>query len=305
MGERPQAGVFRGQRFLHPDLDFQIRFPDGWATLNTPQAVGAQSRRRDAAIFLSGAGAAVPPREAAEKWLAEAAAEAIPGEPRGSGPVKLAGADGGEAYRAQVYQSNGRIGLLSTATFFNHGKVSMSITSMALNQVARKIEGRYLSTVRSFRRMTPEQMRGFEEQRIHVVEARGGESLDALVERTGSIWNRNQVAVANARGATESFDAGERVKIAVSRPYQPAGGESLGGGPDALHELAAALLELGGGSDGEGALAATGKLDARALLLRRALFDAASNPAAEADPIGGDAHVGPQAAVASEGRIAQ
>ncbi|MDJ0789240.1 MAG: M48 family metalloprotease [Myxococcota bacterium] len=296
VGERPQAGVFRGQRFLHPDLDFQIRFPDGWVTLNTPQAVGAQSRRRDAAIFLTAGGPAMPPHEAAEKWIAEAAAEAVPGEPRGSAPIKLAGVDGGEAHRAQVYQSNGRIGLLSTATFFNHGETSLAIISMALSQVADGIEGRYLATTRSFRRMTPEQMRGFEEQRIHVVEARGGESVEALVQRTGSIWNRNQVAVVNAKTATGSFEAGERVKIALSRPYTPSGGSSLGGGPRAIHELAAAFL-------GSAMPSASPSLEAgdeaalRARLLERALSSVSHSHGAEAE-------VGQQAALGAEGRVA-
>jgi predicted Zn-dependent protease len=31
-GENPRQGFFQGPLFLHPDLKFQFRFPDGWKT---------------------------------------------------------------------------------------------------------------------------------------------------------------------------------------------------------------------------------------------------------------------------------
>jgi predicted Zn-dependent protease len=52
-GDNPRQGYFEGSRFLHPDLAFQITFPDGWKTQNLPQAVVAVSPQKDAAIQLS------------------------------------------------------------------------------------------------------------------------------------------------------------------------------------------------------------------------------------------------------------
>jgi len=46
-GPNPREGFFRGQLFLHPDLRFQIRFPDGWKTSNQKRAVLAQSPEQD------------------------------------------------------------------------------------------------------------------------------------------------------------------------------------------------------------------------------------------------------------------
>jgi predicted Zn-dependent protease len=54
-GEDPRAGYFRGGLFLHPDLQFQLAFPDGWATQNAADAVTAISPDRDAVIQLRGA----------------------------------------------------------------------------------------------------------------------------------------------------------------------------------------------------------------------------------------------------------
>lgn len=52
-GENPRQGFFRENLFLHPDLRFQLRFPDGWKTQNATEAVVAVSPRQDAIIQLS------------------------------------------------------------------------------------------------------------------------------------------------------------------------------------------------------------------------------------------------------------
>jgi predicted Zn-dependent protease len=54
-GEDPRAGFFRGGLFLHPDLEFQLAFPDGWPRQNAADAVTAISPDRDALIQLRGA----------------------------------------------------------------------------------------------------------------------------------------------------------------------------------------------------------------------------------------------------------
>jgi hypothetical protein len=38
VGQRPETGIFEGDSFLHPTLDFHIRFPDGWRQMNANQA---------------------------------------------------------------------------------------------------------------------------------------------------------------------------------------------------------------------------------------------------------------------------
>src|SRR4029079_13033870 len=52
-GEGPRRGHFRNGLFLHPDLRFQIQFPQGWQTQNTAQAVMAGSPNQDAIIQLT------------------------------------------------------------------------------------------------------------------------------------------------------------------------------------------------------------------------------------------------------------
>ncbi len=52
-GDNPRNGYFRENLFLHPDLRFQLTFPQGWKAQNTPQAVLAGSPQQDAVLQLT------------------------------------------------------------------------------------------------------------------------------------------------------------------------------------------------------------------------------------------------------------
>ena len=51
-GDSPAQGLVRGQQFLHPDLDFALTAPAGWAIQNGNDAVTVMSPQRDAALIL-------------------------------------------------------------------------------------------------------------------------------------------------------------------------------------------------------------------------------------------------------------
>ena len=69
-GEDPRQGFFEGSTFYHPDMRFQLQFPQGWKTQNTPSAVVAISPKEDA-IFQLGLAGSTPPRDAASKFLSQ------------------------------------------------------------------------------------------------------------------------------------------------------------------------------------------------------------------------------------------
>jgi predicted Zn-dependent protease len=52
-GDDPRQGYFVGSRFYHPELEFQLTFPDGWQTMNTRQFVAAVSPEQDAIVQLT------------------------------------------------------------------------------------------------------------------------------------------------------------------------------------------------------------------------------------------------------------
>jgi predicted Zn-dependent protease len=52
-GDDPRQGYAIGQTYYHPELAFNIDFPDDWRIVNQRQAVGALSPNRDAAVVLT------------------------------------------------------------------------------------------------------------------------------------------------------------------------------------------------------------------------------------------------------------
>ena len=69
-GANPREGFFRDGEFLHPDLAFRIRFPEGWSAQNGRTAVQAVSPQEDALVGITVAQGDTP-EEAARAFYAQ------------------------------------------------------------------------------------------------------------------------------------------------------------------------------------------------------------------------------------------
>jgi predicted Zn-dependent protease len=216
VGPSGHQGVFRGARFMHPDLAFTIRFPDRWDLHNTNRAVGAVSRDRRAQIFFEHAGAGRDPAAAAEAWVEEASKEGFRVDSRKS--IKLVGRD---AVRVEG-GVRGRGGSLSVlATFLSwRGSVYRII---GVSSSIRKHEPFFVNVARSFRPMTRELLADIRELRLHLVEAQPAETLAELAKRGGTDWTAVQLAVMNGVQPSHRFEGGELVKITKAETYRPEG----------------------------------------------------------------------------------
>jgi predicted Zn-dependent protease len=211
MGERPEAGIFEGDLFLHPDLDFQLAFPAGWRTSNSNRAVGAASPRGDAVVFLMADLPEGEPRAVAEAF-AEKTKREFSVEVKKSQPIKIGGLD---AWRMQL--EGGR--MVASVTFIPYRGVTWRITGFSRSDVAKRYLPQFLNTARSFRPLTEEQRKSIEMTRLSLVEARAGEDLVALGRRTGNSWEPSRTAVLNGIFSNHRFEGGELVKIARVEPY--------------------------------------------------------------------------------------
>ncbi len=77
------------------------------------------------------------------------------------------------------------------------------------------------NAARSSRPLTPEERDSIRVQRIRIVEARKGETLAALGERTGNTWDTTRTAVLNGVATNVRLDDGEEMKIVHNEPYTP------------------------------------------------------------------------------------
>jgi predicted Zn-dependent protease len=210
VGPRREGGVFEGERFLHPELAFQLQFPQGWRLQNTNRAVGAMSRQRDAVVYL----AADQPKGELEKVASDFVEKETQGRGRiqDSRAVKVGSLD---AWRIEFSAAGRQGSVFVLSTFFSYRDSIWRITGMSQSHSARKHRGRILATTRSFRPLPAADAARVGATRLHVVQARAGEDLESLRKRTGSEWSRIRIAILNGLDATRPLEAGEPVKIAV------------------------------------------------------------------------------------------
>ena len=211
--EDPAEGVVRGQTFVHPGLDLHLVFPEGWGIQNGRQAVGAQEPEGAALIVLLIQESGNDPRAAAEKFV-QANAQSLELLDHG----KMDGtAVPAYRVRARVALSQGTGG--AELVWLAHGGAIYRLQCLSSAQGFAGFVPSFDRTAKSFRALTSEERADVREHRLHVARAAGGESLAALAERSGNVWKLEQVAVANGVEARASLTAGQRIKLAVERPY--------------------------------------------------------------------------------------
>jgi predicted Zn-dependent protease len=213
IGTASTEGVFAGDRFLHPELGFSMRFPAGWELINTRKAVGAVSPRRDGQVFLEFQGRGDDPEQASAEFIEEARDQGLSID--GSQPLRI-----GEF---AAFRARGRAASLGVhLTWIAHEGTVYRITALARGGPGR-LEGIFNNVARSFRPLTSRERSSIRETRLRLVPARAEESIAELSQRTGNEWNIQQTAVMNDIFANERLEAGRLVKVAVSQPYRSRG----------------------------------------------------------------------------------
>jgi len=214
VGPSAHQGIFRGERFMHPDLGFTIRFPRGWKPHNTNRAVGAFARNRRAQIFLEQAGRGSDPAAAADTWAKEGKKAGLGIDSRKT--IKLVGRD---AVRLEggARSRGGRVRL--HATFLPWRGSIYRIVGVSTSMGKHK--SLFINTARSFRPMTPELLAEVSELRLRLVKAQSAETLADLAKRSGTDWTAMQLGIINGIQPSHRFKGGELVKITKSESYRP------------------------------------------------------------------------------------
>jgi predicted Zn-dependent protease len=216
VGEDPAGGVLEEGRFLHPDLGFSLRIPEGWNFVNSPAAVGAISPDGRARVMLEMAGEGEDPSVFADEFLVQRAAQvralivsrrelAINGlramEIRGAAP-------------GPVGPITGRI------TWIAHGGRVYRLDNLAQGVNAERDLVRGDVFTRSFRPLPDGDRAGIRVQRLRLAAAREGEDLADFSLRTGNEWDAQRTAIANGLFASARLTAGQLLKIAVLEDYR-------------------------------------------------------------------------------------
>jgi len=211
VGQSADEGVVDGRRLLHPVLDFQLRFPEGWEIQNGRNAVLGVAPGNEAALVMELEVPARSAREAAAGFVQRNGVEVVE-----AGEVRL-GAGSGFRVLGRIPTDRGP--LLADLTWILHGGQAYRLTGLTAKDF-RRWQPAFASITRSFRPLTPDERESIQENVLRVVAARAGETLPQLVRRTGSRWSANEVAVANAIPRDAHLEAGQMVKVAVGVPFR-------------------------------------------------------------------------------------
>ncbi|HLY36880.1 MAG TPA: M48 family metalloprotease [Candidatus Binatia bacterium] len=212
VAERARDGVFDGQTFRHPDLDFQLEFPPGWKTANGRSVVGAAAADGRAVVGLEVVGAGDDPQDGLRALEQKA-------------KVDLASS-------AERMDVNGLPAVhVTTTARTRERRIALDLTWIAYAGHVYRITGAMdpdgvpqltplvRSTAQSFRPLTRRERATIREKRLRVVLPRRGERLVDMLARTGSSWEVATAAMANGVEGDAPLATGWPVKVAVDEPY--------------------------------------------------------------------------------------
>lgn len=209
IGDRPETGMFVGELFLHPELDFELRLPKDWHFYNTNRAVGALAPRREAAVFLLGD---LPSGEL------ESVAEAFAEKVRKDHGLRVTARQrirlGAEpALRYAFEGGRGPSGIAAQVTFFAFAGGTWRLVALAPLAAADRYFATLQPTLRSFGPLSEAHRAQLELRRLRIEIARAGEDVTALATRTGSVLPPAATALLNGLLGDEAFRGGELLKV--------------------------------------------------------------------------------------------
>ena len=217
LGDNPAGGLFDGNRFVHPDLRFAIRFPQGWRTFNSQQAVGAVSPNRDAEATLTVEGRGTDIAKVVDEFIKKKE-DGTRVRVRVRREVRI-----GElpAIRIEGRATSGFVGLSVQMTFVAHEGLVYRLSILSLASAASKYRGRARAFAHSFRPLDHEAAHSLPVTRLRVARALENETLQALSLRTQNELELVYTGVMNDLYAGTSLAKGTPVKIGLAEPYIP------------------------------------------------------------------------------------
>jgi predicted Zn-dependent protease len=203
-GKNPREGIARKNAFYHPDMRFELRFPEGWQIANQRQAVVGVSPRTDAIIQLT-----LSPHQTAREGLrALFRQQGISGSSAQSVRVNGLPAMTG-LFSARTQQGV----ILGRATFIEHDARLFQILGYTGRQAWQAYGPVMTRSILSFRELTDRQYLDAQPQRLRIAEVDRRETLSQLHERLGVPVALGELALLNQVEPDEVLEPGRLIKL--------------------------------------------------------------------------------------------
>lgn len=210
-GENPRHGYFKGARFVHPELAFDLTFPEGWRTINQRSVVAAIEPSEQAVITLEVADDATAPAEALREFLSQ---EGIT-----SGPVREDGTGGIERARADFEATMEEGTVRGEVAFIRHDDVAYRLLGYAPDASAWSGQAQSVATtISSFQPLTDSAILGVEPWTIEIRTLSEATSLARYAAENGSPVEVDALARLNRVTPEEVLSNGARIKWVVGDP---------------------------------------------------------------------------------------
>ena len=209
-GANPRNGFFQGSRFLHPDLEFEVTFPQGWKTVNQTQVVAAVSPEENAVVMLGIADDASSAQAGLDVFASSDGVSV--------GTPSRTTVSGLPAVRAPFGVTTEQGELRGEVMFLEYGGLVYRI----LGYSSEAEWGRYASSVRgtmsSFAPLTDPEMLGVEPMRVDIVTLGDATSLTSFVQRNPQPVEVDVLARINRTSPDAVLSRGTRIKTVVGEP---------------------------------------------------------------------------------------
>jgi len=206
-GADPREGYFHDGQFFHPGLKFRMTFPTGWQTVNTRQAVAAQSQAGDAQVVLSASPGATPDS------VANAFFGSVRGQPQRRQINGLPAIGGPFTAQTQEGQQ-----LAGSAAFIAYSGLIYEAVGVATTAGWRTHQTAVSTWLQSFRPLTDPAILAVQPHRLDVVRIDGEMTLTQFAARYPSTVPLAQLAVVNNIDSTAILPRGSDVKRVVGEP---------------------------------------------------------------------------------------
>jgi predicted Zn-dependent protease len=206
-GTNPRNGFFRDAAFYHPDLQFQLRFPDGWQHQNMTQAVVGASPDGAAAMQLSVADAR-DPEDGLRRFGGEAGVKLGAASRRTVSGLPAMAAE----FTAETQQGPVR----GMAVFVSHRDRVYQIVGYAAASRLGTYSSAISTAIDSFGPLRDQAMLSIMPDRIAIVRLDRAQTLAEFAKRYPSAIEIEPLAVINhVAGGSTRLEAGMMVKRVV------------------------------------------------------------------------------------------
>jgi len=209
-GQDPRQGYFQGARFLHPELAFEITFPEGWNTVNQRSAVGGISPDERAMLVLEVVPDASDPASELRDFLRQDGVRGGQLRQDGFGPVERARAT------FDLTTQEGTLG--GEVAFIRYDEDVYRLIGYAAQSDWSRHASAVAAAISSFSAVTSPAILGVQPWRLDIVTLRSAISLNSYAAANPGPVDAAVLGRLNRRDPGAVLSAGTRIKRVVGQP---------------------------------------------------------------------------------------